>query len=129
MSVSVERRRANRIDKIFRVLLSTDECGDQWCVARNISSSGMFVEMAEPIALRTKVIVRFAHQGTVLEGLPAPGSPDGCDAAITAMARVQNHYYLQYADKDGLRALCGVGLRFLRFLPEEHLTLPPHQLH
>ncbi len=124
MSVSVERRRANRIDKIFRVLLSTDECGDQWCVARNISTSGMFVEMADPIALRTKVIVRFASPGGVVEALP-----DGFDAAITAMARVQNHYYLQYADKDGLRALCGVGLRFLRFLPEEHLTLPAHQLH
>ena len=124
MNVSVERRRANRIDKVFRVLVSTDEIGDQWCVARNISTHGMFIEMAQPIPLRTKVIVRFATTGELPEGLG-----NDCEPAISAMARVQNHYYLQYADKEGLRALCGVGLRFLRFLPEEHLTLPPHQLH
>ena len=72
-----ERRAATRIDKIFRVRLSTDELGDQWYVARNISATGMFVEMAEPLPLRTKVIVRFS--------LPND------DAAICAMAQVQNH--------------------------------------
>ncbi|MEM6295682.1 MAG: PilZ domain-containing protein [Myxococcota bacterium] len=124
MSVSVERRRSSRIDKVFRVLISTEEFGDQWFVARNISTTGMFVEMAEPLPLRTKVIVRFALTGPTPEGLEP-----GTEGAITAMAKVQNHYYLQYADKDGLRALCGVGLRFLRFLPEAHLTPPAHALH
>jgi len=124
MSVSVERRRSSRIDKIFRVLISTEEWGDQWFVARNISSTGMFVEMPEPLPLRTKVIVRFALTGSIPEGMESDN-----DAAITAMAKVQNHYYLQFSDKDGLRALCGVGLRFLRFLPEEHLTPPAHALH
>jgi hypothetical protein len=126
MSVSVERRRSSRIDKVFRVLISTEECGDQWYVARNISSTGMFVEMPEPLPLRTKVIVRFALTGPVPEGMDAEVDND---AALTAMAKVQNHYYLQFSDKDGLRALCGVGLRFLRFLPEEHLTPPAHALH
>ena len=125
MSVSVERRRSSRIDKVFRVLISTEESGDQWYVARNISSTGMFVEMPEPLPLRTKVIVRFALTGTAPEGTcPAENDP-----AITAMAKVQNHYYLQFSDRDGLRALCGVGLRFLRFLPEEHLTPPAYALH
>ncbi len=124
MSVSVERRRSNRIDKVFRVLISTEEWGDQWFVARNISSTGMFVEMPEPLPLRTKVIVRFASTGPLPEGMDRSN-----DAALTAMAKVQNHYYLQFSDKDGLRALCGVGLRFVRFLPEEHLTMPAHALH
>ena len=110
-----ERRAATRIDKIFRVRLSTDELGDQWFVARNISAMGMFVEMAEPMPLRTKVIVRFS--------LPND------DAAICAMARVQNHYYVHYTDGDDLRGLTGVGLRFLRFVPEVGAPVPRHRLH
>lgn len=110
-----ERRASARIDKIFRVLLSTDEAGDQWFLARNISEAGMFVEMAQPLPLRTKVIVRFR-------------SPEE-DAAICAMARVQNHYYLQYSDGEGLRALSGVGLRFLRFVAEAGAVPPEDRLH
>ena len=51
------------------------------------------------------------------------------DAAICAMARVQNHYYLQFSDGEGLRAMSGVGLRFLRFLPEAGASLPADCLH
>jgi hypothetical protein len=104
MTVPTERRCATRIDKVFRVRLSTEQTGDQWHVARNVSATGMFVEMSDPLPLRTKVIVRFE-------------SPTET-GAICAMARVQNHYYLQYSDGEGLRAMSGVGLRFLRFLPE-----------
>jgi PilZ domain-containing protein len=110
-----ERRAATRIDKVFRVQISTEEFGDQWHVARNISTTGMFVEMAEPLPLNTKIIVRFA----------VPGD----DAAICAMARVQNHYYLQYSDGDGLRALTGVGLRFVRFVAEQGSVTPIDRLH
>lgn len=115
MIESPERRRATRIDKVFRVVLATDEHGEMWCVARNISTSGMFVEMAEPLPLRTKVVVRFQ--------LP------GDDAAICAIARVQNHYYFQYADRGELSALSGVGLRFLRFVPDVGAPVPPERLH
>lgn len=110
-----ERRASARIDKVFRVLISTDEWGDQWHIARNISATGMFVEMAEPLPLRTKVIVRFRF-------------PDD-EAAICAMARVQNHYYLQFSDGEGLRAIAGVGLRFLRFVADAGATLPEERLH
>ncbi len=115
MIESPERRRATRIDKVFRVLLATDEHGEMWCVARNISTSGMFVEMAEPLPLRTKVVVRFQ--------LP------GDDAAICAIARVQNHYYFQYAEGGALHALCGIGLRFLRFVADVGAPVPPERLH
>jgi hypothetical protein len=121
---TAERRGATRIDKVFRVLLSTDELGDQWFVARNISATGMFVEMASPIPLRTKVIVRFALPD--LEDSPCPGGEEPC---IGVMARVQNHYYLQFSDNDGLRALSGVGLRFLRFLPQAGASVPVSALH
>lgn len=115
MPVVQERRASARIDKVFRVLISTDELGDQWYIARNISDSGMFVEMAEPLPLKTKVIVRFTMPGD--------------DAAICAMARVQNHYYLQYSDGEGLCALSGVGVRFLRFVPHAGSVPPEERLH
>lgn len=115
MPVTEERRGSARIDKVFRVLISTEEAGDQWFVARNISATGMFVEMPEPLPLRTKVIVRFRF----------PEDP----AAICAIARIQNHYYLQYSDNEGLRALSGVGLRFLRFIPEAGDSVPAERLH
>jgi hypothetical protein len=114
-----ERRASARIDKVFRVLISTDETGDQWCIARNISDSGMFVEMADPLPLRTKVIVRFCRQDE-------DGDEDG---AICAMARVQNHYYLQFSDGEGLRAIAGVGLRLLRFVAEAGTQPLRHRLH
>jgi hypothetical protein len=109
-----ERRASARIDKVFRVLLSTDETGDQWFIARNISEAGMFVEMAQPLPLRTKVIVRFRLAED--------------DAAICALARVQNHYYLQYSDGEGLRGLAGVGLRFLRFVADAGAVPPEDRL-
>lgn len=120
MPATIERRASARIDKVFRVLLTTEELGDQWYVARNISGSGMFVEMAEPLPLNTKVVVRFPDTLGVIEGEPA---------AICAMARIQNHYYLQFSDGEGLRAICGVGLRFLRFVAEAGSTPPVEQMH
>lgn len=115
MPVTHERRATARIDKVFRVLLTTEELGDQWYVARNISTGGMFVEMADPLPLRSKVIVRFRMADD--------------EAAICAMARVQNHYYLQFSDGEGLRALTGVGLRFLRFVAEAGESVPEDRLH
>lgn len=117
MTVTVERRASARIDKIFRVLISTEEFGEQWYVARNISESGMFVEMHEPLPLRTKVIVRFKTEDD--------------DAAICVIARIQNHYFFQYGggEPGSIRALSGVGLRFLRFVPEVGGPVPDERLH
>lgn len=115
MRVAQDRRGSSRIDKVFPVLVFSEEVGEQWCVARNISESGMFIEMPEPLPLRTKVIIRFQMPGD--------------EAAICAIARIQNHYYLQYAGSDGLRALSGAGLRFLRFVPEIGAPVPEDRLH
>lgn len=115
MRVAIERRASARIDKVFPVLVFSEEVGEQWCVARNISETGMFIEMPDPLPLNTKVVIRFQMPGD--------------EAAICVVARVQNHYYLQYAGPDGLRALSGVGLRFLRFVPEIGAAVPEDRLH
>ncbi len=96
-------------------MISSDQSGDQWYVARNISTTGMFVEMSDPLPLSTKVIVRFQ----------VPGD----DAAICAIGRVQNQYRVHYTDRLGLRGLSGVGLRFLRFVPEVGAPVPADRLH
>ena len=132
---ATERRASARIDKVFRVLISTEELGEQWYVARNISSTGMFVEMADPLPLNSRVVVRFADAWGVTQSSaqssandPANGPPT-TPPAICALARVQNHYYLQFSDGDGLRAMTGAGLRFLRFVPEAGAVPPDHALH
>jgi len=107
MGLHPDRRGAARIDKVFRVLLSTEAGDERWVLGRNISSTGMFAETSVPIPLRTKVILRFR-----------PSFDGPTDASICAIARVQNHYCWQYSDGHQLRALNGIGLRFLRFIAE-----------
>ena len=123
MALTTERRAAARIDKVFRVLISTEELGEQWYVGRNISLTGMFVEMAEPLPLNARVVVRFADPRRSLDP-DDPPPPEIC-----AVAKIQNHYYLQFSDGEGLRAICGVGLRFLRFVAEAGACPAPDRLH
>lgn len=115
MRLATERRASTRIDKVFPVLVFSEEVGEQWCVARNISESGIFIEMSEPLPLRTKVIIRFQMPGE--------------EAAICVVAKIQNHYYLQYSGNGEIRALSGVGMRFLRFVPEIGASVPEDRLH
>lgn len=132
---ATERRASARIDKVFRVLISTEELGEQWYVARNISSTGMFVEMADPLPLNSRVVVRFADAWGVTQASAQPSAnnpandPPTTPPAICALARVQNHYYLQFSDGEGLRAMTGAGLRFLRFVAEAGAVPPAHALH
>ena len=110
-----ERRTAVRTNKLFQVRVTSEELGDQWCIGRNLSENGMFVEMRDPLPLRTKVVIRFQQPGA-----------EGC---ICAMARIQNHYYFQYSEQGEVRALCGVGIRFLRFMPEVGRSAPRELMH
>ena len=110
-----DRRNNARINKLFQVRITSEELGDQTCVARNISETGMFVEMPDPLPLRTQVLVRF-HL------------PDAADC-ICAMAKIQNHYYFQFNENGAIRGLSGVGLRFLQFYPEAGAHVPAESLH
>lgn len=111
----VDRRSSVRIEKLFRVLLSTDELGDQWCWGRDISARGMLVELPDPPALQTKVIVRF--------------SLDPRHAYLCAIGRVRHLYRIQYMQAEELRAMSAIGLQFLRFVPELGARPAPHAVH
>lgn len=97
-----EQRRYQRFDKVFTVWLESDAFGDCVGIGRNISAGGMFIEMADPLPLGSEVRVHF----------PVPDS----QGAVVALGEVKRHYFLHYCDGAGLlRALCGMGVRFLRF--------------
>ena len=104
-----ERRKTRRLDKAFPVFVSGDG-GIAFGIARNISEGGMFVETHSPEPLGTRLRVTFAF----------PGS----NAEITAEAEVRYVSTLNYGETGGgLRAVQGMGLKFVRFLPRD-----PHEI-
>ena len=90
-----------RFDQLFAVALEAPQHGAQVYVARNVSEGGMFLESREPLPLGCPVLVHFAI-------------PDG-GGEIVARGEVKNHYYLNYNDSTGPRAVAGMGIRFLEF--------------
>jgi hypothetical protein len=99
-----ERRRYLRFDQMFTVSLEAPQMGAQRYVARNVSEGGMFLESCEPLPLGCPVRVHFAM-------------PDG-GGEIVAHGEVKNHYFLNYADATGPRAVSGMGIRFVAFESE-----------
>ncbi len=99
-----ERRSAERFDKIFQVLLSSEDFGERWVVGRNVSATGLLVEMGEPFPLKTKVIVRFKEADR--------------SASLCAIAKVSRHYYLHYREREEMRAMVAIGLQFVRFVAD-----------
>jgi hypothetical protein len=94
-----ERRAAMRFDKVFPVHVESPLYGALWCVARNVSSGGMFLETAEPLPLGAEVKVRFEQDGE----------------SIVARGEVKNHYFFNYTQQQRPQCLCGMGVRFLGF--------------
>ena len=107
-----EHRTSLRFNKVFQVLVETEEFAETMAVARNISSGGMLIETIVPPPLGSEVRVKF-------------DIPDS-QAQIVARAEVKNHYVFNYCDEDGrLRWARGMGVRFVEFLEdgEEMLRL------
>jgi hypothetical protein len=101
MSEAMEKRGSERFDKVFPVWVESGEFGECLGVARNISAGGMFVEMAEPLPLGSRIKVHFAipeARGTLI-----------------ATGEVKRHYFLQFSDRLGPRVLTGMGIRFTAF--------------
>ncbi len=102
---SADRRRSPRFDKAFPVFLSGERgitCG----VARNIGEGGMYVEVPEVERIGSVVTVTFVW----------PGS----GAEISVEAEVRYSAALNVGDREGRpRGVCGMGLRFLRFLLQD----------
>jgi len=101
----VERRRAPRLDKVFRVYLD-GERGAGLGVARNISEGGMFVETRVPQPIGSQVRITFPSDA----------------GEMTAVAEVRYVCHLlgrTPASPRGPLALRGMGVRFLYFELDE----------
>jgi hypothetical protein len=104
---AVEHRCHLRFSKAFPVVVVSELYGDTPAVARNISSGGMFIEMADPLPLGSVVTISFRAAG-------------GGDLSVRG--EVKHHYCFNYGGPEGEPALArGIGLRFLEFFPHgEH---------
>ena len=101
MAPSGERRNWLRLDKVFPVLIESPQSGFMNCVARNISSGGLFLETRSPLPLGSPLRIYFAL-------------PQG-QAGISATGLVKNHYFLHYASCGGPAGVTGMGVRFTGF--------------
>ena len=108
---------ALRFDKVFPVALSSSGSPEILAIARNISTSGMFIEMAEPFPLGSEIWVFFTVHGT--------------DSTISVRAEVKNHYAFHYCERGRIGCARGMGVRFVEFLhdPPPHLQPISNQLH
>ena len=100
----MNKRAAYRFEKVFPVILSTEEFGEVNAMARNISAGGILIEIPDPMPLGTAVRVHFFM-------------PDS-SASIVARGEVKNHYFLNFADGSGARSLTGMAIRFTEFEAE-----------
>ena len=109
-AVIVEDQRAHlRFDKMFVVRLESLLFGEIYCVARNVSAGGIFLELPDPLPLGAAVRVCF----------PVPdGSGD-----VVATGEVKNHYFMNYTQAGTTRAVSGMAVRFTSFENESHHVL------
>jgi hypothetical protein len=96
-----ERRNWLRLDKVFPVLVESEQFGFVNCLARNISSGGIFIQTPEPLPLGSQIRVYFAIKEA--------------DIGISAMGEVKNQYYLNYLSDKGPVCVRGMGVRFTAF--------------
>ena len=106
----VDEQRAHlRFDKMFVVRLESLLFGEIYCVARNVSAGGIFLELPDPLPLGAAVRVCF----------PVPdGSGD-----VVATGEVKNHYFINYTQAGVTRAVAGMAVRFTSFENESHHVL------
>ena len=109
-AVIVEDQRAHlRFDKMFVVRLESLLFGEIYCVARNVSAGGIFLEMPDPLPLGAAVRVCFPV-------------PDGA-GDVVATGEVKNHYFINYTQGGITRAVSGMAVRFTSFENEGHHVL------
>jgi hypothetical protein len=105
----MNKRASLRFEKVFPVILSTEEFGECNAMARNISAGGILIEMQEPMPLGTAVRVHFMMQDS--------------QATIIARGEVKNHYFLNFSDGTGQRSLTGMAIKFTEFEAESEELL------
>ena len=106
----LEEQRAHlRFDKMFMVRVDSLLFGETFCIARNISAGGIFLELPDPLPLGAAVRVCFPV-------------PDG-SGEVVATGEVKNHYFINYTQGGMTRAMAGMAVRFTSFENESHHIL------
>src|SRR3954469_18996193 len=98
---SSDQRAHLRFDKMFAVRVESLLFGEIYCVARNVSAGGIFLEMPDPLPLGAAVRVCFPV-------------PDG-SGEVVATGEVKNHYFINYTQNGINRAVSGMAVRFTSF--------------
>jgi hypothetical protein len=104
-----DQRAHLRFDKMFAVRVESLLFGEIYCVARNISAGGIFLELPDPLPLGATVRVCFPV-------------PDG-SGEIVATGEVKNHYFINFTQGGSSRAVAGMAVRFTSFENEGHHVL------
>jgi hypothetical protein len=108
--VALPDQRAHlRFDKMFAVRIESLLFGEIYCVARNVSAGGIFLEMPDPLPLGATVRVCFPV-------------PDG-SGEVVATGEVKNHYFINFTQGGTSRAVAGMAVRFTSFENEGHHVL------
>ena len=104
-----DQRAHLRFDKMFAVRVESLLFGEIYCVARNISAGGIFLELHDPLPLGATVRVCFPV-------------PDG-SGEVVATGEVKNHYFINFTQAGTSRAVAGMAVRFTSFENEGHHVL------
>src|SRR3954452_3736644 len=104
-----EQRAHLRFDKMFVVRLESLLFGEIYCVARNVSAGGIFLELPDPLPLGAGGRGCFPL---------SDGSGD-----VVATGEVKNHYFINYTQGGITKAVAGMAVRFTSFENEGHHVL------
>jgi hypothetical protein len=104
-----EQRAHLRFDKMFTVRVESPLFGELYCVARNVSAGGIFLEVRDPLPLGASVRVCFL-------------APDS-SGEVVATGEVKNHYFINFTQAGTTRAVSGMAVRFTSFENESHHIL------
>ena len=104
-----EQRQHLRFDKMFAVRVESLLFGEIYCVARNISAGGIFLELADPLPLGATVRICFPV-------------PDG-SGEVVATGEVKNHYFMNFTQNGVSMSVSGMAVRFTGFENESHHIL------
>jgi PilZ domain len=104
-----EHRAHLRFDKMFTVRLESLLFGEIYCIARNVSAGGIFLELPDPLPLGAAVRVCFL-------------TPDN-NGEVVATGEVKNHYFINFTQGGATRAVAGMAVRFTSFENDGHHVL------
>lgn len=104
-----DQRAHLRFDKMFTVRVESLLFGETYCIARNVSAGGIFLELPDPLPLGASVRVCFL-------------APDGI-GEVVATGEVKNHYFINFTQAGTSRAVSGMAVRFTSFENESHRVL------